>query len=169
MRRLFVSAFASLCVNAIVSSVTGAQAAAPARSTHPVMVTKTVYRVNPMTVFEALAATWRSAGIKSPTVDAPNFTMSYVIKPAPLKIGNTAIERVADCGGDKKSPLAKTTPLVLMVKSEVKRTEEGAELSTTLEVFPTDSTSTVVCLSTQVLEKKFEPNIVTSLMKGGSH
>lgn len=169
MRRLVLSAFVSLCVNGLVSLEATAQAAAAAKPTHPVMVTTSIYRVNPMTVFEKLATTWRTAGIKNPVVNASGMVMTYVVTPAPKKIGNTNIERIADCGGDKKSPLAKTTPLVLMVKSEVKRLDEGAQLATTLELFPADSTSTVVCISTQVLERKLEPDISTVLMKGGLH
>lgn len=166
MRRSAFAGVVLLCLNGFALSTAGAQGAA-AKPTHPIVTTKTLYRLNPLSVFQALEKTWNTAGVKPPVVDAPNFTMSFKSAPMPPKFGNTAIERIVDCGGDKRSPLAKSTPLTMILRSVVKHVDDGAELATTMEVFPTDTTSGVVCVTTGVLEKKLEPNIATGMMSRG--
>lgn len=163
MRQIAMLMVASACVS--VSSVAHAQVQLR-QSTNPsrsIDANTTEFTVPPDVVWKALVQSYRNAGIKVTSEDPGSYRLNFVANPAGAKIGNTKIENVTDCGGDKNSPLARTIPLMVTVRSQVVPKGEGATLQTFVEVLPIaqsgDSTASPTCKSTFALEKKLQPQI----------
>lgn len=148
----------SVAASAQPTSVARANAVDAGRSTGA--VTK-FDRVPPEMAFKAVEAAYKDAGIV-PTMSEPAlYTVGFAKSPAGPKIGGLKIQDAFNCGGDKKSPIAATTPLEVNIQTMVEAFGSGSQVRTvaTAVAIPADGSAPALCKSTGRLERKLEPKI----------
>ncbi|MEO7997750.1 MAG: hypothetical protein ABI852_09905 [Gemmatimonadaceae bacterium] len=130
---------------------------------HQVDLNTKDYDVSAEILWRALEAAYRAAGIRPTSLNSAGYQMAYVAAPSGPRVGNAKIESLVNCGGDKKAPLARTTPLRFAVRSEITPRGESSTLKTFVDVAPmaglVDSATAPTCKSAFVLERKLMPQM----------
>lgn len=113
-------------------------------------------------VWNGVQTAYRQNGIKATSLNGSGYQIIFLVDSAGPKVGNMKIENVFDCGGDKKSPLAKTVPLGVSVSTQVRQTGSAVESVMRVMAIPPmakDGEEPIRCVSKGALEKKLTPQI----------
>lgn len=122
-------------------------------------------------LFAAVEESYKKAGIPITERDPIGFSVSNPSFAASKKVFNINLEKIFDCGGDKKSPAAANATLVLSVSTVLVRTDDGVRVRSLLTasgtVMSESGPTAAHCTSLGALEKRLQPD-PTKLQCGGT-
>lgn len=111
-------------------------------------------------VWTGVQNAYRQNGFRASSLNIRGYQIIYLADSAGPKLGNMKIESVFDCGGDKKSPLAKTLALGVSITTQVRQVGSTVETLTRVMAIPPEVPEGEVaprCVSKGALEKKLTP------------
>lgn len=118
-------------------------------------------------VWNGVQNAYRQSGFRANSLNVRGYQILFVADSAGPRVGNMKMESVFDCGGDKKSPLAKTLPLGVNISTQVRQVGSTVETVTRVIAIPpapAEGEAPVHCVSKGVLEKRLTPQFKTKIV-----
>jgi hypothetical protein len=155
MKGWICAAFASIALGSAVD----AQSVAVGNAA-PEPVKKEYQDVELRDAFSALSDSYKKAGVPVTESDPMKYVIANPSFAASKKIGNLKMDKVFDCGGDKKNPTAAMADLTLSIRSELRKTDIGVEIVSMLSATGNaleGGSGILTCRSLGALERKLFP------------